>query len=193
MYLSLAPCAIPGRDLALGGVIAVSGDPRSQTKAPPIAMASRPSFELDSAAESVEVDSAETLVEKLRRHYTEAFEGTALEQVLSGTIMVDQWVWSNSDGKEQSEALEKLKEKYTADEGATARARTRFLERALDAKKEQIEEEFVLRNTMMASVFAEHHEGAEAAKKAKKEEMDAMDHFPSRSLAGQQPGGSDSS
>ena len=157
MCLSLSPCAIPGRDLALGGVIAVSGDPRSQTKAPPNAMASRPSFELDSAAESFELDSAETLVEKLRRHYTEAFEGTALEQVLSGTNMVDQWVWNNSDVKEQAEALEKLKEKYTADEGATARARTRFLERALDAKKDQIDEEFVLRNTTMAPLFEEYH------------------------------------
>jgi hypothetical protein len=126
---------------------------------------------------------SEILVEKLRRHFTEAFAGDALEQVMTASYMVDEWVWTNSAPEDQAADLEKLKNKYTHGEGDTARARTRFLERELEAKKVQIHEEYVLDITHVAHCERRAAAWGQAAKKAKKAEMDAMAKHPGSSSA----------
>jgi hypothetical protein len=122
------------------------------------------------------------LVEKLRRHFTDAFAGNALEQVMTASYMLDDWVWTNSAPADQAADLEKLKNKYTHGESDTARARQRFLERELAAKKVQIHEEYGLESDT-AHCERRAAAWAQTAKKAKKEDMDAMAKHPGCSSA----------
>ena len=179
MYLSVSPCAFADRDLAQGGAIAVAGDPPSQTRAPPNAMASPPWRDFPPQG-FLSPESAEVCVEKLRRHFTEAFEGDAWDRLITASCIMDEWVWTNSAPHDQAADIEILQHQYAHLPGDSAKARATFLEKELQAKKDQIEAGLEHEDCARLGRVLK----AEAATQAQKEQRDLMaEHGMSASAA----------
>jgi hypothetical protein len=115
-------------------------------------------------------ESAEVCVEKLRRHFTEAFEGDAWDRLITASCIMDEWVWTNSAPHDQAADIEILQHQYTHLPGDSAKARAKILEKEFQAKKDQIEAGLEHEDCARLGRVLK----AEAATQAQKEQRDLM-------------------